>query len=90
MNASRKPRALPMPPETAEEIQASEEICRRLDELARVVQQNNLNNAVLLAQQAARGHGDLIEHFAELGRRFGFTLSKPKRGKLRVINGDVA
>jgi hypothetical protein len=78
----------PMPPKTEKELRQMAEISRRLDELARDVQQNNLNNAVLLAQQAARGHGDLIEHFAELSRRFGSTLSKPKRGRLRMIEGD--
>ena len=90
MSTSVKPPAPPMPPKTEEEIQHSAELCRRLDEMTKVVRQSNLDNAVLLAQQAARGHGDLIDHFAELGRRFGHTLSKPKRGKLRVVEGGLA
>ena len=88
--APEKPPRMPMPPETPEEIEASLEMRAILAEMAKVQRQRNLDNAVLLAQQAARGHGDLIEYFGELGRRFGNTLSKPKSGKLRVIKGGAA
>jgi hypothetical protein len=88
MSASRNSSPPRMPPKTEEELRSSAEISAIFAEMIREQRQRNLDSAVLLAQQAARGHGDLIDHFCELGRRFGETLSKPKRGKLRVIEGD--
>jgi hypothetical protein len=60
-----------------------------MQELARELKQANLNNAVSLAMEAARGQGELVEHFAELGRRFGASTVKSKRAKLRVVEGGV-
>lgn len=79
----------PMPEETSEERAFSLEICRRLDALSGRLQQRNLQNAVALAQQAACGHGPLVDHFAELGRRYGHTLREPvrRRGELKIVDG---
>lgn len=52
----------------------------------------NLQNAVLLAQQAATGRGPLVEHFAKLGLRFSHELNRPPhsdRTSLRVIDGGA-
>ncbi|MXV35772.1 hypothetical protein GS535_04275 [Saccharibacter sp. EH611] len=49
-----------------------------------------LNAAVQLAMEAARGEGVLVEHFIELGRRFGSsTVRKTRntRDRLRLIKG---
>jgi hypothetical protein len=82
----------PMPPETDEEQRHSKEMIRKMEELIRQLQARNLANAVLLAQQAAAGRGVLVEHFAELGRRFGHTLNQPpkSRARLKVIPGGAA
>ncbi|WP_099348018.1 hypothetical protein [Acetobacter aceti] len=56
--------------------------------------QRNLNNAVKLAIEAAQGRGELVEHFAELGRRYGGrTDTRPRRRKaaaFRVIPGGLS
>lgn len=76
------------PPPTEEEIAARKEISDGLARLAAELRQRNLDNAVLLAQQAAAGRGPLVEHFAELGRRFAKTLDVPEpKPKLKVITG---
>jgi hypothetical protein len=78
----------PMPPPTEAEQRESEEICRRLREAARILEQRNLDHAVRLAHQAAARQGPLVEHFMELGRRFGDSLDKPPpRPRLQVIDG---
>jgi len=74
-----------MPPKTEEEEAFSREITRRLDELIIRQQQLNLSCAVVLAQQAARGVGPLVEHFAELGRRYAHLLDAPPKPTLRVV-----
>lgn len=72
--------------ELARELQ----ITLDLQELYKQVRQRNLHDAVLLAQQALAGKGPLIDHFCELGRRFGRELSKPKRPALRIVEGGGA
>ena len=99
----RKPPAAPellpppmpaLPPPTPEEIAQSEDITWRLHALADMARRRNLQDAVRLAQQALAGHGPLIEHFNEIGRRYGHTLDAPPKPALRVIEGgkpeDVA
>lgn len=90
--ARRPPRSpvalLEQPPLTDKELEAKRQIILKLQEAADLLLQRNLNNAVLLAQQAARRRGPLVEHFQELGRRFGSTLyEQPQKPKLRVIEG---
>ena len=93
--------ALPaMPPKTAAEQAINRELLDRMRELTAKLHQQNLDNAVLLAQMAATGRmaamGEpaLADHFAELGRRFYELLKRPtprKSGRgLRVIDGGAA
>lgn len=78
----------PMPPKTAEEQAKKALIIRMMRELADDLQQANLNRAVRLAQMAARGQGPLVEHFAELGRRYADLADfGPPKPQLRVIEG---
>ena len=65
-----------LPPPTEHERAANRQITAMLEVLADELKQRNLDRAVRLAQQAARGDGPLIEHFAELGRRFGGALTR--------------
>ena len=86
--AAEEPVAPAMPPPTEEEQATSRMIVEGLREVARRLRQRNLDNAVLLAQQAAVGRGPLVDHFAELGRRFAETLRNPApQPSLRVIQG---
>jgi hypothetical protein len=78
-----------MPPVTEEEDAVSREITRRLEEMIIRQRQLNLSRAVVLAQQAARGTGPLVEHFAELGRRYAHLVDEPPRPALRVIDGGA-
>ena len=55
------------PPKTEKELAQQREIGELLSGLAETLQQQNLDNAVRLAQQAARHQGELVDHFAELG-----------------------
>lgn len=83
----------PMPPEPEGDPAIRGEILRRLRELVEQQQQHNLATAVALAQQAASGHGPLVEHFAELGRRFAEYVHAPKtppRRVFEVIEGGAA
>lgn len=85
-----EPVAPPMPPPTEEELATFWEISERLREAVRLLRQRNLDNAVLLAKQAAAGRGSLVDHFHELGRRFAGTLTEPpSKPKLRVVNGGL-
>jgi hypothetical protein len=78
----------PYPPESEAELAKSREITRLLRELADDLKQRNLNWAIALAQQAARGRGPLVDHFAELGRRFGPSIqAHEKPSKFQVIEG---
>jgi hypothetical protein len=80
-----------LPPSTAEELRTSAECHEWLRVLTTQLQQNNLDNAVTLAMEAAAGRGELIDHFAELGRRFGHTIGKVKpRPVLRLVGGTQA
>ncbi len=94
-----KPFVAPIVPpreKTPEEEAESREVLRRLEELHRLVVQNNLRTAVALAQQALAGHGPLIDHFCNLGRDYAHLLEqKPKGGggattRLKVIDGGAA
>lgn len=77
-----------LPPLSAEELKAADqEITAKLRQLAKDLRQRNLENAVCLAQQAAAGYGPLVEHFAELGRRYGHLLQAPPKPRLRLVRG---
>jgi hypothetical protein len=79
------------PPPTEAELAKSREITRLLRELTADLKQRNLDWAVALAQQAARGRGPLVDHFAELGRRFGPSLqAHEKPSRFQVIEGGQA
>ncbi len=80
----------PMPPITEEETAFDLEITRRLEEMIIRQRQTNLSRAVVLAQQAARGTGPLVEHFAELGRRYAHLVDAPPQPTLRIIDGGVS
>jgi hypothetical protein len=81
------PEMPPMPPKTEAELAADREISERLRRVVAELRQRNPDNAVLLAQQAAAGRGPLVEHFRELGRRYGELLDAPPRPCLRVVKG---
>jgi hypothetical protein len=82
-----------MPPKTEKEIEFDRDITARLLAAVAMQRQRNLDNAVRLAQQAAAGYGPLVEHFAELGRRYGDELLNPRPRQprphpgLRVVEG---
>ncbi len=80
------PVAPPMPPASEEELAAERNIIVQLEGLTARLRQRNLDTAVLLAQQAARGQGPLIDHFQELGRRYAAVLHAPAKPKLRVVH----
>jgi hypothetical protein len=80
----------PMPPKTPEELATHESLMRQMRECSALLHQRNLDTAVALAQMAARGHGPLVEHFQELGRRYSHLLNKPAKPGLRVIAGGAA
>ena len=82
---------VPLPPKRPEDIEASHRIAAALNALIPQLQQENLDRAVLLAQQAARHRGPLVAHFMELGRRFAAVLDEPpNKPKLRVVEGGAA
>lgn len=74
-----------LPPKTADEIKQDERILAQLRQLTADLRQRNLRNAVLLAQQAAAGYGPLVDHFAELGRRYVNLLEAPKKPRLFLV-----
>lgn len=76
---------LAIPPLTPEELAAERRITLGLQELADRLHRRNLHHAVLLAQQAQCGRGPLVEHFAEIGRRFSHLLDAPQKPKLRLV-----
>lgn len=78
------------PPKTARELESERRLAEsfaRLEVLTNKLHQNNLNTAVRLAQQAARGDGALVEHFAELGRRFHYMLEEEQTPAFKVVDG---
>ena len=81
----------PMPEKTAAGKASQLRITALLRNAAANLRARNLSNAVLLAQQAACGHGPLVEHFNELGRDWGHLLrpSRAPRTSLRVIEGGA-
>jgi hypothetical protein len=90
--ATKTPTPIPfvppeLPPPSAAEEEASRLMCVKLRDLADKLHRINLDNAVLLAQQAAAGRGPLVDHFAELGRRYVELLRTPQKPGLKVING---
>jgi hypothetical protein len=92
MQAEREAMAPPpQPPKNAYEIEKENQLLEMMRALVPALQQRNLNNAVWLANQAARGEGPLVEHFAELGRRFHNLVEVPqtchRQGRFNVING---
>ena len=78
-----------MPPPTAEAIAKEEQLLARMEEVFAGLRQRNLDIAVALAQQAARGQGSLIDHFQELGRRYHKLLDAPQKPTLRVVKGGA-
>lgn len=84
------PPALPAaPPPTDREIAAAKKIAADLQDLVAMLEQRCLDDAVLLAQEAARGRGPLVDHFRELGRRYAKLLDAPQKPTLRVVMGGV-
>ena len=86
------PPAVPaLPPPTATEEAAARSLTARMRRLADEVRARNLAGAVLLAQQAACGHGPLVEHFNQLGRDWGHLLrpTNAKRTAFQVIEGGA-
>lgn len=67
-----------MPPPTEAEKAANADILRRLQEMADLLERQNLDPAVQLSIQASKRQGPLVEHFMELGRRFGHQLRNPE------------
>lgn len=81
----------PLPPSPNEEKQ-THELTHLLyfERLEKRLRQSKLNASIQLAMEAARGEGILVEHFVELGRRFGSSTAKHRprtRDKLRLIRG---
>ncbi|HTC12322.1 MAG TPA: hypothetical protein VK726_26470 [Acetobacteraceae bacterium] len=82
-----------LPPKTETELAHERDMPVMMRQLAADLRQRNLDNAVRLAQQAAAGYGPLVEHFAELGRRYGAELLNPRPRQprphpgLRVVEG---
>jgi hypothetical protein len=66
---------LPQPPMTAAEIEKENQLLEMMRALVPALKQRNLNNAVWLANQAARGEGPLVKHFAEL-EQYGFRWTR--------------
>lgn len=61
--------ALPAIPSSDRDIEANRRIVAELEDAVAQLRQRSLDRAILLAQQAACGHGPLVEHFVELGSR---------------------
>jgi hypothetical protein len=80
-----------MPPPSADEQAKSGELLQMMKDLVVKAERRNLDAAVELALQAARGEGPLVDHFMELGRRFGWQLragpAPARKTTLRVIDG---
>lgn len=76
-----------MPPKSAAEAAADQSLLVRMQELTRMLEKRNLDRAVMLARQAAAGRGPLVDHFAEIGRRYAHLLDAPPKTSLRVVEG---
>ena len=81
---------IPVLPQTPKELADHAKLMRQMDEAIAILIQRNLDNAVALAQQAARRQGPLVEHFGELGRRFQHLLQAPPKPDLHIIKGGAA
>ncbi|WP_086642585.1 hypothetical protein [Acetobacter sp. DsW_063] len=80
-------RALPNVPKTEAELKTRAMFARILNEQADELRRRNLANAVKLAIEAAAGRGELVDHFAELGRRFGAsTDTEPRQSRQRRLS----
>ena len=81
----------PIPPRqlTPRDLAAERKITADLQNLVVQLEQRCLDNAVLLAQQAARRRGPLVAHFMELGRRYQETLKAPQKPELRLVQGGA-
>ena len=77
----------PVPPSTPNERYNHAETMRIMLEISDRLLQQNLDLAVQLAIRAARRQGPLVDHFAELGRRFAHELAVKPRAGLRVVDG---
>jgi hypothetical protein len=87
---STAPIVPPQPPQTEKEKADSLELRDLMRGMADRLQQRNLDAAVALAKQAARRRGPLVDHFAELGRRFGSDIDEHEKPNLRVVKGNGA
>ena len=72
---SIQPPLEPMSPE-AEREAIDRELREVKEELSRLTRRVNLSRAVRLAEQAERGEGPLVEHFADLGQRYAHLVDK--------------
>ena len=88
---AREP-VLGLPPKTAEETAAERRLIEKMRALADDLRARHLATAVGLAQQATYGHGPLVDHFVELGRRYAHLLDPDKapRPTLRVVVGGAS
>ena len=76
-----------LPPKLAAEAEADQSLLIMMQELTRTLEKRNLDRAVMLARQAAAGRGPLVDHFAELGRRYAHLLDAAPKTSLRVVEG---
>lgn len=83
------PPPIPPPQLTTRDLAAEHKITADLQALVVQLEQRCLDNAILLAHQAARRQGPLVAHFMELGRRYQETLKAPQKPMLRVIKGGA-
>ncbi len=79
-----------LPPPTELEEALGRQISAQLQQLCVQLKQRNLDNAVLMAQQAARGRGPLVDYFCELGRRYDELVQEPEKPKLQLVKGKSA
>ncbi|GBR08877.1 Mce/MlaD family protein [Acetobacter oeni] len=87
---AERPVQPPQPPLSRQEQSEKDQLLADMQRILRQLDQEHLNNAVSLAMEAARGQGELVEHFAELGRRFGSHSAKSSQRKLHVIEGGLS
>ncbi len=67
---------LPIPQKTANERAASARLSQRMRDMVDELRARNLANGLALAQQAAKHQGQLVDVFAELGRRYSHLLDE--------------
>jgi len=83
------PPSIPSRRLTPRGLEVEQAITADLEALVACLEQRCLDNAVLLAQQAARRQGPLVAHFMELGKQYQETLRVPEKPKLRLVKGGA-